>query len=65
MALSQFPTRTRRQASLYPSGLARQNSPRSGKSAILPRNHRRYSRWAMKQRLRNSSPISRSAEAAK
>ena len=53
MALSQFPTRTRRQASLYPSGLARQNSPRSGKSAILPRNHRRYSRWAMKQRLRN------------
>ena len=53
MALPQVSTTARRQASLCPLGLAQQNSPRSVKSPMLPRDHRRYSRWAIKQKLRN------------
>jgi hypothetical protein len=65
MALPQTSTTARKQASLCPLRLARQNTQRSVKSPKLPRDHRRYSRWAIKQKLRNLSPISRSAEAAK
>jgi hypothetical protein len=65
MALPQTSTTARKQASLCPLRLAPQNTPRSVKSQILPRDHRRYSRWAIKLMLRSLSPISRSAEAAK